>query len=88
MVVRNASYLSPNVVFEEKQASKMKFQALAERLFRLKWLTAGETDDADLQYDEFVDSEWSKHKEKFATFNKSADAFDLFLGEFLHENQK
>ena len=30
----------------------------------------------------------SKHREKFATFDKSTDAIDLFLGEFLHKNQK
>ena len=40
----------------------MKFQVLAERLCKLKWLTAHETDDADLQYDDFIDSECSKQK--------------------------
>ena len=65
----------------------MKFQFLAERLIKLKWLTAHEPDDADLQYDEFTYSECSKHREQFATFGKSIDAVDQFLGEFLQKNQ-
>ena len=48
--VRKAS-LTPNAMVEEKEISKMKFQVLAERLFKLMWLTAHEADDADLQYD-------------------------------------
>ena len=52
VVVRSAS-LSPNAMVEEKEISKMKFQVLAERLFKLKWVTADETDDAKLQYEEF-----------------------------------
>ena len=60
--VRKASFLAPNAMVEEKEISKMKFQVLAERFFKLMWLTAHEADDADLQYDEFVDSECSKHK--------------------------
>ena len=66
----------------------MKFQVFAERLFKLKLLHAHEADDAGLQYHESVDSECSKHREKFATFNKSPVAFDRFLGKFLHKNQK
>ena len=62
MVVRNASSLSPDAMAEEKQASKMKFRVLAERLFKLKWSTADETDDAKLQYKEFVDSECLEHR--------------------------
>ena len=58
-VVRNASSLSPNAMVEEKNISKMKFRALAERLSKLKWLIADEGDDAKMQYDEFVDSECS-----------------------------
>ena len=73
---------------EEKEIPKMKFQVLAERLFKLKQLLAHEANDAYLQYDESVDSECSKHKEKFATFNKSTVVFDQFLGKFLHKNQK
>ena len=66
----------------------MKFRVFAERLFKLKQLHAHEADDAYLQYDESVDSECSKHREKFATFNKCTVAFDQFLGKFLHKNQK
>ena len=29
-----------------------------------------------------------QNTETFSTFNKSADAVNLFLGEFLHKNQK
>ena len=82
VVVRNAS-LSPNAMVEEKEISKMKFQVLAERLFKLKWVTADETDDTKLQYEEF-----EKKIEKFATFSKSTDDLDLFPGKFLHKNQK
>ena len=39
VVIRNSSFLSPNAMFEEKEISTMKFQVLAERLFKLKWLT-------------------------------------------------
>ena len=63
-VIRNASSLLPNSLVEEKEISKMKVQALAERLFKLKCVTADKADD------EFVDSECSKHREKFATFDK------------------
>ena len=59
---------------EEKQTSKMKFQVLAEGFFKLKWLTADETDDTKLQYEEFVDSKCSKRKKKISSFDKSTDA--------------
>ena len=65
----------------------MKSQVLAERLFKLKWLTAHEADDADLQYDEVVHSECFKHREKFATFNKSLMLLICFLGSFSTKNK-
>ena len=55
---------------EEKKLSKMKFQGLVERLCKLKWLTTDEADDAKQQFDEFVDIECPKHREKFASFDK------------------
>ena len=85
-VVRNVSSLSPNTMVEEKEISKMKFQVLAERLIKLKRLTANEADYVDLQYDEFADSECSKHREKFATFNKSTAVVDLFFADLLYKN--
>ena len=54
----------------EKKLSKMKFQGLVERLCKLKWLTTDEADDAKQQFDEFVDIECPKHREKFASFDK------------------
>ena len=81
----DSSSLSPNVMVKEKEI--IKFQVLAERFFKLMWLTAHGTDDADLQYDEFIDSQCSKYREKFVTFNKSTDAIDLLLDEFLDKNQ-
>lgn len=70
------------------QRWRMKFQVLAERLFKLKWLTAHETDDADLQYDEVVHSECFKHREKFAPFSKSSLMLLIyFLGSFSTKNK-
>ena len=77
----------PSAMVEEKEMSKMKFQVLAKRLIKLRWFTVREADDADLQFDEFVDSECSKQK-NLPGFDKTADAVDLFLGDFLHKNQK
>ena len=57
-VVRNAS-------LSRKKKSNIKFPVFAERLFKLKWLTAHEADDADLQHYEFIDSECSKHRNIF-----------------------
>lgn len=54
-VVRNAS-------LSRKKKSNIKFPVFAERLFKLKWLTAHEADDAYLQYDEVVHSECFKHR--------------------------
>ena len=70
---------------EEKKLSKMKFQGLVERLCKLNWLTTDETDDAKQQFDEFVDIECHKHREKFASFDKLSDAADVFLSKFLHK---
>ena len=50
---------------QEKKISNIKFPVFAERLFKLKWLTAHEADDADLQHYEFIDSECSKHRNIF-----------------------
>ena len=86
--VRNYSALSPNSMVEEKELSKMKFQHLVEQFCKLKWLTADETDDAKQQFDEFVDTEYPKHKEKFASFEKLSDAVDVFLSNFLHKIPK
>ena len=47
---------------KKKERRNIKFQILAERLIKLKWLITHEPDDADLQYDEFVISECSKHR--------------------------
>ena len=86
--VRNSSSLSPNSMVEEKKLSKMKFQGLVERLCKPKWLTTDKTDDAKQQFDEFVDIECPKHKEKFASFDKLSDAADVFLSKFLHKIPK
>ena len=40
----------------------MKFQGLLERFCNLKWLTADEADNAKQQFDEFVDTEYPKHR--------------------------
>ena len=65
----------------------MKFQGLVERLCKLKWLTADEADDAKQQFDEFVDTEYPKHREKFASVDKS-DAVNVFLSNFVHKIPK
>ena len=70
---------------EEKELSKMKFQGLLEWLCKLKWLTADEADNANQQFDEVVDTECPKHREKFASFDKLYDAVDVFLSNFLHK---
>ena len=57
-VVRNAS-------LSRKINIKYKVSGFAERLFKLKWLTVHEADDADLQHYEFIDSECSKHRNIF-----------------------
>ena len=73
---------------EEKELSKMKFQGLFEWLCKLKWLTADEADNTSQQFDEVVDTECPKHREKFASFDKSSDAVDVFLSNFLHKIPK
>ena len=87
-IVRNSSSLSPNSMVEEKKLSKMKFQGLVERLCKLKWLTTDEADDPKQQFDEFVDIECPKHREKFASFDKLSDAANVFLSKFLHKIPK
>ena len=87
-IVRNSSALSPNSMVEEKELSKMKFQGLLEWLCKLKWLTADEADNANQQFDEVVDTECPKHREKFASFDKLSDAVDVFLSSFLHKIPK
>ena len=66
----------------------MKFQGLLERLCKLKWLTADEADDAKQQFDEFVDTEYPKHREKFASVDKLSDAVNVFLSNFVHKIPK
>ena len=44
-IVRNSSALSPDLVVEEKELSKMKFQGLVERLCKPKWVNVDEADD-------------------------------------------
>ena len=66
----------------------MKFQGLLERFCKLKWLTADEADDAKQQFDEFVDTEYPKHREKFASFDKLSDAVNVFLSNFVHKIPK
>ena len=87
-IARNSSALSPNSMVEEKESSKMKFQGLVERLCKLKWLTADEADDAKQQFDEFVDTEYPKHREKFASVDKLSDAVNVFLSNFVHKIPK
>ena len=87
-IVRNSSALYPNSVMEEKELSKMKFQGLVERLCKLKWLTADEANDAKQQFDEFVDTEWPKHREKFPSFDKLPDAVNVFLSNLPHKIPK
>ena len=73
---------------EEKELSKMKFQGLVERLCKLKWLTADEANDAKRQFDEFVDTECPKHREKFASFDKLSDAVNVLLSNLTHKIPK
>ena len=66
----------------------MKFQGLVERLCKLKWLTTDKANDAKQQFDEFLDIECPKHREKFASFDKFSDAANVFLSKFLHKIPK
>ena len=66
----------------------MKFQGLVERLCKLTWLTTDEANYAKQQFDEFLDTECPKHREKFASFDKLSDAANVFLSKFLHKIPK
>ena len=54
------------------------------KLYENKHLASEESDNAKLQYEEFVNDAVSKYEEDFLDFNMSNDCSDHFFGKFLN----
>ena len=54
------------------------------KLYENKHLASEESDNAKLQYEEFVNDAVSKYEEDFLDFNMSSDCSDHFFGKFLN----
>ena len=87
-VVRNASSLSPKNMIQMKTKSISRFEKLVERLSKLNWITTDESDDAKLQYEKFINTECTKHMDKFESFDRNTTRLDAFFGSFMHNNKE
>ena len=47
---------------QNKKKRPLKFKRLVERLCEMKWISAVDTDDSKLQYEEFLKSAYGEYK--------------------------
>ena len=88
VVVRAAAALAPKDMVRHSEESAVRFQALSDKLYALKNITAETADKAKHQFDELLKSVKFEHKEMFLKFNYVEDRLDTFLGLYLaNENQ-
>ena len=87
LIVRCMSCLSPENIVNKKEACVLKFEKLVDKLYNHKYLTAKESDDAKIQYTEFLDSIAKINVVEFSNFESSVTRLDTFYGKWLHKNK-
>ena len=87
IIVRMVSCLSPGSIALHQEESKLRFSKPVEKFFEGKWLSENECEDVKLQYDKFLSSSPTEHKEKFVELDRAFDRVYLFFGKLLNENK-
>ena len=88
LVIRNASCLAPTTMITQPEVSKLQFNSLVDKLYSCKWLSEKSSEEAKLQFEEFLSLPCKQNCEKFSQFKWEEQRIDEFLGAFLHRNEK
>ena len=64
------------------------FDRLIVKLYKLKWTTAKDADEAKKEYFKFITAVQNEHKDAFVTFSENKVRLDLFFCDFMHGNTK
>ena len=86
--VRCSSCISPKNMLHNPEASLLKFESIANRLFSHKQISSSEADRAKQQYESFLNETVPKNREKFEGFNSNKSCIVMFLAEFLARNEE
>ena len=87
-ICRNASSLSPIDMTNDKDVSIVRFKHLTEALNKKNLISADEADEAQNQYEAFVEFDCKVHRDAFLKFDFTIDRVDAFLGKYLHKVEK
>ena len=70
------------------QECSLHFRALEDKLYNLKKISDKTADNSKDQYDQFLKSVQSEHKESFLKFNFKEDRLDKLLGMYLSSEEQ
>ena len=66
----------------------MKFNKIVDKLFMNKHLNVKDSDDAKLQFEDFVTNIGRQHHDEFLNFDFVSHRLDDFYAKYLHKNDK
>ena len=88
ILVRSLSSLNPKNMVNYKADSIKMFTRVIDKLYDNKHLSSKESDNAKLQYEEFINDVVSRYQEDFLNFDMANDRLDQFLGKSLNSLDK
>ena len=88
ILVRSLSSLNPKNMVNYKADSTKMFTRVMDKLYDNKHLSSKESDNAKLQYEEFISDVVSRYQEDFLNFDMANDRLDQFFGKFLNSLDK
>ena len=68
---------------KDKAACVIKFNVLAEKLSKYKWITCDEADRAKEQYSEFIYGDCVKFQDEISKFDPHVNRLDQFMRLYL-----
>ena len=71
-------------MINNKADSIKRFTRVIDKLYDNKHLSSKESDNAKLQYEEFINDVVSRYQENFLNFDMASDCLDQFFGKFLN----
>ena len=81
-------FLIPRNMVNNKADAIIMFTKVIDKLYENKHLASKESDNAKLQYEEFINDMVSRYQKDFFDFGMSNDCLDHLFGKFLNSFDK
>ena len=86
--VRCSESLSPVEMARSKDDCQAKFQFLVARMYKLKYISSKQAEDAKVQFQEFLNDDVQHNLSEFRKYDMYHTRLDVFLGKFINGQKK